>query len=218
MKATGDNAAFKNDGDPFKENRRILKNYKKEKTMGIFTRIIRICKADMHGVMDQMEDRGLLLKQHLRDMETALNQKEIYLKQMKQSANQVEQECDDCKRRMEKIEKEIGIAIKKDKDNIARMLIRKLNPLTVHRDELEQHSRKMDLEIIHLDECLERQRMEYRQMKLSAATYFHSAREKQWEHAMPFHGAVDIQAEPSDEEIELALLQRKEALKGGSLS
>jgi len=183
--------------------------------MGIFTRIIRLCKADMHGVMDQMEDQGLLRKQHLRDMETALNRKEMYLKQMKQSKNQLEQDCDGCRDRIEKIEKDIGVAIEKNKDNIARMLIRKLNPLTMHRDELEQHTRKMDGEIINLAECLERQRMEYRQLKLSASSYFHAAREKQWKHAMPASEPVDIQAELSEEEIDLALLQRKEALKGG---
>ena len=59
--------------------------------MGLFTRMVRLCKADMHGVMDQMEDRGLLLKQHLRDMETALHQKEIYLKQMTHTKKQLEQ-------------------------------------------------------------------------------------------------------------------------------
>jgi len=41
--------------------------------MGITTRLVRIFKADLHGVMDQLEDQGLLLKQHLRDMQAALN-------------------------------------------------------------------------------------------------------------------------------------------------
>jgi phage shock protein A len=48
--------------------------------MGILTRIVRICKADIHGVMDHIEDQGLLLKQHLRDMEKALSEKEAGLK------------------------------------------------------------------------------------------------------------------------------------------
>ena len=32
--------------------------------MGIMTRIMRLCKADLHGVMDQLEDKELLLKQY----------------------------------------------------------------------------------------------------------------------------------------------------------
>ena len=206
MKAIRGSAAFSN-----------LTN-RKEDTMGLFTRMVRLCKADMHGVMDQMEDHGLLLKQHLRDMETALHQKEIYLKQMTHSKHQMEQDRENCKRRIEKIEKEITVAIEKDKDDIARMLIRKLTPLTTHSDELEQHTRKMAMEIIHLGECLERQRMEYRQLSLSASAYFHAAREKQWQHGLPVNGPLNIQAELNEEEIELALLRRKEAHKGGDPS
>ena len=44
--------------------------------MGIASRMVNIFKADIHGVMDQFEDRVLLLKQHLRDMAQTLNQKE----------------------------------------------------------------------------------------------------------------------------------------------
>ena len=43
--------------------------------MGIMTRMLRLCKADVHGVMDQLEDKGLLLKQYLREMETSLGHK-----------------------------------------------------------------------------------------------------------------------------------------------
>ena len=32
--------------------------------MGIFSRMVKLCTADLHGVMDQLEDKGLLLKQH----------------------------------------------------------------------------------------------------------------------------------------------------------
>ncbi|MBW1694925.1 MAG: PspA/IM30 family protein, partial [Deltaproteobacteria bacterium] len=62
--------------------------------MGVFTRIVRICKADIHGVMDQLEDQGLLLKQHLRDMEKALSQKEARLKKLVVSRRQTLQEID----------------------------------------------------------------------------------------------------------------------------
>ena len=43
--------------------------------MSILTRMIRLCKADIHGVMDEMENKELMLKQHLRDMEEALEAK-----------------------------------------------------------------------------------------------------------------------------------------------
>jgi hypothetical protein len=60
--------------------------------------------------------------------------------------------------------------------------------------------------------------MEYRQLSLSASTYFHAAREKQWQHGLPVNDPMNIQAELSEEEVELALLRRKEAYKGGEPS
>ena len=47
--------------------------------MGIASRMVNIFKADVHGVVDQFEDQGLLLKQYLRDMAEALSQKEAEL-------------------------------------------------------------------------------------------------------------------------------------------
>ena len=61
----------------------IVSNLPKEEAeMGITSRLIRIFKADIHGVMDQFEDKGLLLKQYLRDMEDALSDKETCLKKV----------------------------------------------------------------------------------------------------------------------------------------
>ena len=61
----------------------------KETDMGIASRIVKIFKADIHGVMDQLEDPGLLLKQYLREMEEALNQKEAKLARKIALRNQV---------------------------------------------------------------------------------------------------------------------------------
>ncbi|MBT8331851.1 MAG: hypothetical protein KJP06_05930, partial [Deltaproteobacteria bacterium] len=54
---------------------------RKEAMMALLTRLIRLFKADLHGVVDQIENQELLLKQHLRDMQTALIKKEAKLKQ-----------------------------------------------------------------------------------------------------------------------------------------
>jgi phage shock protein A len=56
--------------------------------MAIIARIVEIFKADIHGVMDQLEDQGLLLKQHLRDMAEALHRRETKLRKMRVSHNQ----------------------------------------------------------------------------------------------------------------------------------
>ena len=97
--------------------------------MGIMTRVVRIFKADVHGVMDQLEDRQLLLKQHLRDMAEALSLKEVRLNEMLASRKQAQQDRDKYGRQSQALEQDLAVAIQKDKDDIARMLIRKIKPL-----------------------------------------------------------------------------------------
>ena len=50
--------------------------------MGILSRVVRLCKADLHGVMDQMEDKELLLKQHLREMQAVMAGRQARLYQL----------------------------------------------------------------------------------------------------------------------------------------
>ena len=57
--------------------------------MGIMTRIMRVWRADLHGVMDQLEDKGLLLKQYLREMEDSLQQKTARCEQLTEHCRQI---------------------------------------------------------------------------------------------------------------------------------
>jgi phage shock protein A len=160
--------------------------------MAIMTRFMRLCKADIHGVMDQLEDRGLVLKQYLRDMEQELDQKEARLDQ------------------------DLAVAIEKDKDDIARVLIRKLKPLAYHRDELGRHIEILDRETTQFGKCVEEQRLQYEQLQLRCTEYFQGVEREQWEKAMSDIAPHSVSREPSEEEVELELLQRKEAIKGGA--
>ena len=95
--------------------------------MSIMTRFIRLCKADIHGVMDHLEDKDLLLKQYLRDMEQGLGRKESSLEEMISSRARAQREFERYTRECEKLDRDIEAAIAKDMDDIARSLIKKLN-------------------------------------------------------------------------------------------
>ncbi|UCG06827.1 MAG: PspA/IM30 family protein [Desulfobacterales bacterium] len=187
--------------------------------MGLITRCVRIFKADIHGVMDQLEDKGLLLKQYLRDMEEALERKEARLKKMNLSRNQALRECEKYNHDIEKLEQDLEVAIKRNKDEIARLLIKKIKPLTRLRDDIESHIGSLDQEIAQFDECVNQQRVQYEQLKHRATEYFRHAEQKEWEKTfsafIPGRNAQEL----TEEELELELIQRKEALganKGGN--
>ena len=107
--------------------------------MGILNRLIRIFKADIHGVMDQFEDKGLLLKQYLRDMQDALSEKETCLKQVTVARTQAQRDDENCGLEIEKLEHDLTIAFRKDRDDIARLLIKRIIPLKKLRNDVQQH-------------------------------------------------------------------------------
>jgi phage shock protein A len=183
-----------------------------EQTMGIMTRVIRIFKADVHGVMDQLEDQELLLKQHLRDMAEALNLKEAKLNKMCLSRQQMQHELDQYRRRAEALERDLAVAIHKNKDDIARMLIRKIKPLENLRDEIAVHIRTLDKNISHHKGLLDQQRLRYEQLKHRSIAFFQKTQVNEMRHDLSDEMPDRMRGELAEEEIELELLKRKEAL------
>ena len=180
--------------------------------MRILNRFVRIFKADIHGVMDQLEDKGLLLKQYLRDMEDALSKKETRLRKINAARTLAQQESENYRLEIEKLEQDLTVALKKDKDDIARLLIKKIIPFTKLHDGVRHHIDNLDREITAIKEGIDQQRIQYEHLKHRSRQYFHQAEQAAWEKAGAFFNPGNISEDLSKEEIELELLQRKEAL------
>ena len=180
--------------------------------MAIMTRIINIFKADLHGVMDQLEDQGLLLKQHLRDMEDALNCKQAKLKKMVAARNHSRQEYGRYKRQWEALDQDLEVAVCNKKDDIARMLIKKMKPLEDFCDELSRHIKTLDEDITRFKNHQDQQRLQYEQLKHRSIEYFHNVERQEWKMEEIDLIPDNSYSAPSEQEIELELLKRKEAL------
>ena len=180
--------------------------------MGIASRIVNIFKADIHGVMDQLEDQGLLLKQYLRDMEETLDLKDAKLAKKIALRNQIQKEHDKYDQQYRALDQDLTVAVQRGKDNIARMLIRKTKPLGSLCDELAGQVATLDEEISQFKEHLSKQRLQYEQLKIRSAEYFHRTEMRVREKDMLDIIPNNIPGELSEDEIELELLKRKEAL------
>jgi phage shock protein A len=186
-----------------------------EDVMSVFSRVFRLCKADLHGVMDQLEDKGLLLKQCLREMEESLKQKEARLDQIARAGEQIKRALARYNDETLKLEQDLELAVAKEKDEIARMLIRKRRTLQGGCGRLQRQLEALAEEKSQLAETLEKQRLQYDQLKAKAAAFCRQAEYRRFEEPLEsMDGAYAWQA-PSDEEIELELLQRKEAARKG---
>lgn len=185
--------------------------------MGIMTRMLRLCKADVHGVMDQLEDKGLLLKQYLREMETSLGQKEHQVSALTQRigqlASQIARHIDE----MDKLEGDLTLALEREKDDIARMLIRRRRVFEIATSHLREQIETMTQEKTQLSETLANQRLQYETLSAKAGSFCRQTTDRLFETASHPRAGTIFSVDPGDEEIELELLRRKEALqKGGT--
>ena len=183
--------------------------------MGLAARLTRLCKADIHGVMDQIEDKHLVLKQCLREMEEALDQKQARLNYLKAYLERIHREKKQLKGEHEKLEEDLAAAIRKERDDIARMLIKKLKVLEHHLSVIDLNGSTLDKEIAGLVENLEIQKHQYAELQLRSETCFHQE-DPHHPEAMRSAGMPNTEwSALTDEEIELELMKRKEAMKGG---
>ena len=182
--------------------------------MGMISRIINIFKADIHGVMDNIEDQGLLLKQHLRDMEEALHHKKAILHKMMVSQNHVQRDHDSAKQQYDALERDLNIAIQKEKDDIARMLIKKTKPLANLLADLSRHVNTLDTDILEYKEQLDRQQLQYEQLKHRSAEYFRRSQIRSGGEDMSGLFPNNVDGKMTEMDVELELLKRKEERKG----
>ena len=181
--------------------------------MAIIARIVNILKADIHGVMDQLENRESLLKQHLRNMEEALHRKETTLRKMTAGYRQKQKDLAGYRQQWKTLDHDLTVALRKNKDDIARMLIKKMKPLENLSDNLSRHLEALNEEMTQFKTHLQQQRLRYEQLKYRITEYLRKTQLQQGEKDAVVSVFSDGYEEPADQEIELELLKRKEALE-----
>ena len=185
--------------------------------MGVANRMIRLCKADLHGVLDQMEDRELLLKQYLREMEEALSVKRTQLDGRCAQKTKVAHELSLLRDKIKAMEEDIALAVAKQKDDIARMLIKRIYPLRQNAADLEGRMVRLDADVEDRQEVYARQMAVYERIRQRAAVV--GGGRTGLDDLPPGARRRDHRrSEPSEEEIELELLLHKEALQAGRSS
>jgi phage shock protein A len=183
--------------------------------MGIMTRMLRLFKADVHGVMDQLEDKELVLKQHLREMEQSLHQKENQLADLACACRKIDGDLARHLEAVSRIETDLDLALSGQKDDITRVLIRKRRTIQLLCDHLQRRKNILNESRQQLAETLDRQRLQYEELKARVAVFCNRPDDRPFDNgASQMIWAAGIHA-PSEEEIELELLQRKEMLKKG---
>jgi phage shock protein A len=109
----------------------------------LFDRIATLLKADAHGVIESLEERSLLLKQHLREAEMELDRKRARLEALREEEKRLGEALARREQEMRSLDDDIALALAAGKDDLARFAIRRLLPRRAEveavRAQLEQH-------------------------------------------------------------------------------
>lgn len=181
--------------------------------MGIFTRMIGIFKADIHGVMDSLEDKQLLVKQHLRDMEESLDRDKVSLENLVRAKEDALKKQSRYQAKEERLEQDISYAIEKSRDDTARLLIRKQKHLQEACERLAEDIRQCEEEICTLKEGLDARESTYDHLRLKADAVFRAKGCQKVDGASRREDPMASCFHVSDAEIDLELALRKDELK-----
>ncbi|MBI9077064.1 MAG: PspA/IM30 family protein [Desulfatibacillum sp.] len=178
--------------------------------MGIMTRLTRLCKADIHGVMDQIEDKELVLAQCLREMEDDMGRERTRMSRLVARRDNLRANAKSQATLADKVDQDLNEAVKKEKDDIARFLIRKHKTLTGIVRKLEFQMQETEREISRTQQDLEEKSLVHERLKVQADTFMSGRKSRDYCHAA---GAAVPGPEVSEEEILWELEKRKEALR-----
>ena len=93
--------------------------------MALITRVSRLFQADLHAVLDRIEEPELLLQQAVREMEDELSrqqQKILVLEQEQVELKSRESEIDN---RLREMEQELDICFESEQEDLARTVVRR---------------------------------------------------------------------------------------------
>jgi phage shock protein A len=176
--------------------------------MKLIDRVTTLVKADAHGVVDALEERSLLLRQHVREAELELLQKRARVEALTEEEARLRDELVRCGKRVEALEEDIALALDGEKEDLARFAIRRVIPERRELTALEAQIAEVGETRAKLAERLEEQERQFETLRQRARTHLAEASRRD----------DDLQglAPPAvaDEEVEIELLRRRQQRAG----
>lgn len=93
--------------------------------MALINRVTQLFKADVHAVLDRIEEPEQVLRQAIREMQDELGESERRAATLQQEAEEYTARKADLERRIVEIDKELDFCFAKDKTDLARSLVRR---------------------------------------------------------------------------------------------
>jgi len=177
-------------------------------TIRFTRRLTRLIRADAHGLLDSLEDRALLLKQHLREAELALQHKRARLTALDDEEQRLREDAKRVDAASQRLDDDTRMALEGGREDLARFAIRKLLPLRRESAALARRCEELRAEREALAPKLAAQESELEE--LAARVRERLAADARDDRS----GAPCDPWRPAEEEVEMELLRRARAAGG----
>ncbi len=175
--------------------------------MGLMTRLTTLARADAHGVVDALEDKALVLRQHVREAAAELERKRCRVAGLEAEAKDLGADGDRMREQIVRLEADVELAMAEDQDQLARYAIKKLLPLRHAVGQIERRIETLGEERVEIERQLAEQQAEFELLEQRVRGYL--AR-----HGQEGGGAAFSDLVVTDEDVEIELLRRRQAEKG----
>lgn len=173
--------------------------------MALINRFTRLFTADLHAVLDRMEEPEILLKQAVREMEAALADTERRLRAVAVRNEQLNDARRSAGQALERLAEELDICLAADNDDLARTLIRRKLAGERHAAQLEVQRVAVTGTHAELETRVAEQRAELLELRQKAELYLGAA-----EPAPADRNAMLVELPVTDDVVEVALLREKQ--------
>ncbi|MCY3621440.1 MAG: PspA/IM30 family protein [Gammaproteobacteria bacterium] len=167
--------------------------------MALVNRISRIFTADLHAVLDRIEEPQVLLAQSIREMADAVAADERRLAAVQERRQQYQRDVAASNARLAEFDRELDLCLGSDQDDLARSVIRKKLAESRAAASLTCSAREADEATAELTAVLEERRRDLEEIRQQAEVV-------RRDRPVP---RVDYDA-VSDSDVEIALLAEKE--------
>ena len=179
--------------------------------MGIIKRVSRLVQADMHGLLDVLEDPREILKQSMREMEEELVKQEAEQRLLVERERAAEKQHAEGERQLLAVAGEIKLCLEANNENLARAAVRR-----------KLETERSIVRLAAVRETLNRQREEHSKRLLEARSCYESLKDKVAlfpEHDPIASGTTLSPDQPiSESEVEIALLKEQAAMRASEVN
>ena len=145
--------------------------------MAITNRIKRLFCADVHAILDVIEEPEAILKQAIREMQESLDWKRVRLARNRESLSSLKANQDHLKGEIEKIKKDLELCLKEDSEELARKTLGRKLSLRKHLEAVEQRAAGLEKVCDQQSQEIELQQDQLDSILEKAMLYVHTAAE-----------------------------------------